>query len=145
MARVSHDGRAFEPILQEAKRQVLESILAAEFTALARLLARIAAGHYRTRDYTAARLRTALELLVLHFPVYRTYITPSGASPEDRAIIDDALTAARARWVGSDIGIFDFLRDALTLDLIAPRQSCHSVARVRRFALAAAAHRPDDG
>jgi len=132
---VSHDGRAFEPILQEAKRQVLESILAAEFTALARLLARIAAGHYRTRDFTAARLRTALELLVLHFPVYRTYITPSGASPEDRAIIDDALTAARARWIGSDIGIFDFLRDALTLDLIAPRQSCHSVARVRRFAL----------
>jgi (1->4)-alpha-D-glucan 1-alpha-D-glucosylmutase len=132
---VSHDGRAFEHILQEAKRQVLESILAAEITALARLLARIAAGHYRTRDYTAARLRSALELFILHFPVYRTYVTSCGASPEDRAIIDDALNAARARWVGSDVGIFDFLRDTLTLDLIASGQTCHGAARVRRFAL----------
>jgi (1->4)-alpha-D-glucan 1-alpha-D-glucosylmutase len=132
---VSPDGGAFEQILQEAKRQVLESILAAEFTALARLLARIAAGHYRTRDYTAARLRSALELLILHFPVYRTYVTSCGASPEDRAIIDDALNAARARWVGSDGGIFDFLRDTLTLDLIASEQNCHSAARVRRFVL----------
>jgi (1->4)-alpha-D-glucan 1-alpha-D-glucosylmutase len=132
---VSHDGGAFEQILQEAKRQVLDSILAAEFTALARLLARIAAGHYRTRDYTAARLRSALELLILHFPVYRTYVTSCGASSEDRAIIDDALNAARARWVGSDGGIFDFLRDTLTLDLIASEQTCHSAARVRRFVL----------
>jgi (1->4)-alpha-D-glucan 1-alpha-D-glucosylmutase len=132
---VSHDGRAFEQILQEAKRQVLQDILAAEFTALARLLARIAAGHYRTRDYTAARLRTALELFILHFPVYRTYITACGASPKDRAIIDDALNAARARWVGSDVGIFDFLHDTLTLDLITSGQTCHSAARVRRFAL----------
>ena len=30
--------------------------------------------------------------------------------------------------------ILDFLRDALTLDLIAPGRSGHSIARVRRFA-----------
>jgi (1->4)-alpha-D-glucan 1-alpha-D-glucosylmutase len=132
---VSHDGRAFDQILLEAKRQVLENILASEFTALARLLARIAAGHYRTRDYAAARLRAALELFILHFPVYRTYVTASGASPGDRAVIEHALTAARARWVGADGGIFDFLRDILTLDLIGFGQTCHSAARVRRFAL----------
>ena len=132
---ISHDGRAFAEILLAAKRQVLETILAAELTALVRLIARIAAGHYGTRDYTGARLQAALELFILHFPVYRTYITSAGASPADRAIIESALAAARAQWVGSDTGIFDFLRETITLDLIAGRRHCHSTARVRRFAL----------
>ena len=35
----------------------------------------------------------------------------------DRAIIDRTIAAARRRWPGSDPEIFDFLRDALTLDL----------------------------
>jgi (1->4)-alpha-D-glucan 1-alpha-D-glucosylmutase len=132
---VSRDGRGFDQILREAKRHVLENILASELMALTRLLARIAAGDYRTRDHTGARLRVALELFILHFPVYRTYITSSGASPEDRTIIDVALAAARAQWVGSDVCIFDFLREVLTLDLTARAQTGHSAARVRRFAL----------
>ena len=132
---VSHDDRAFEQILREAKRQVLENILAAEFTALTRLLARIAAGDFHTRDHDYARLRTALDLFILHFPVYRTYVTSAGASQADRSIIAEALAAARIRWVGPDGGIFDFLRDALTLDLIADGRSRSGVARVRRFAL----------
>jgi (1->4)-alpha-D-glucan 1-alpha-D-glucosylmutase len=130
-----NDGRVFDQTLLEAKRHVLAKILASEFAALARLLARIAAGHYRTRDYSPARLRAALALFILHFPVYRTYVNHDGASPQDRAVIEDALTAARARWVGPDVGIFDFLGDALTLDLIARGRSCHSATRVRRFAL----------
>ena len=61
---------------------MLETLLTSEFTVLTRLLARIAAGHYSTRDYSADSLRQALELYVLHFPVYRTYLTsaaPTGA------------------------------------------------------------------
>jgi (1->4)-alpha-D-glucan 1-alpha-D-glucosylmutase len=130
----SGDQRRFDEILIEAKRRVLANILASEFTVLVRLLARIAAGHYTTRDYSAERLRLAFELFVLHFPIYRTYITPSGPSREDRAIIMKALDAARADWFGTDADILDFLRDVLTLDLIAPGRSGHSIARVRRFA-----------
>jgi len=132
---VGQDGRAFEQILREAKRQVLENILAAEFTALARLLARIAAGDFHTRDHDYARLRAALELFVVNFPVYRTYITAAGASPHDRAAIEGALTAARAQWRGADDGIFDFLRAALTLDLIGSDETRHNAELVRRFAL----------
>jgi (1->4)-alpha-D-glucan 1-alpha-D-glucosylmutase len=132
---ISCDGRDFDEVLLAAKRQVLETILAAEFETLVRLIARIAAGSYRTRDYGAARLRAALELFILHFPVYRTYVTGAGASQADRAIIAQALAAARTWWVGPDGGIFDFLRDALTLDLIGNRHSRHGAARVRRFAL----------
>jgi (1->4)-alpha-D-glucan 1-alpha-D-glucosylmutase len=131
---VSGDQRSFDTILIEAKRRVIANILASEFTVLTRLLARIAAGHYTTRDYSAERLRAAFELFILHFPIYRTYITASGPSREDRAIIEGALANARAKWFGSDFGIFDFLRDTLTLDLIARGRAGHSIARDRRFA-----------
>jgi (1->4)-alpha-D-glucan 1-alpha-D-glucosylmutase len=131
---VSGEERDFETVLLEAKRRVIENILASEFTVLARLLVRIAAGHYSTRDYTAQRLRAAFELFILHFPIYRTYVTASGPSREDRAIIEGALAKARGEWFGPDVRIFDFLRDALTLDLVAPGRIGHSIARDRRFA-----------
>ena len=77
--QVSNTSPKLEPLLKEAKRRVLETLLASEFTVLTRLLARIAGGHYSTRDYSADSLRQALELYVLHFPVYRTYLTSVGA------------------------------------------------------------------
>ena len=76
--QISNRSPQLEPILKEAKRRVLETLLASEFTVLTRVLARIASGHYSTRDYSADSLRQALELYVLHFPVYRTYLTSSG-------------------------------------------------------------------
>src|SRR5262249_26340439 len=88
--------RAFPQILERAKLRVLENLLSSEFTVLVRLLARIAAGHYRSRDFTIARLEAALRLFVIEFPVYRTYVTAAGASPMDRATIDRAIAAARA-------------------------------------------------
>jgi (1->4)-alpha-D-glucan 1-alpha-D-glucosylmutase len=133
----SGDNRSFADILAEAKERVLSNILASEFIVLTRLLARIAAGHYSTRDYAPDRLRTALESYVIHFPVYRTYITASGPSPDDRAVIEKTIAKARAEWFGSDADIFDFLRDALTLDLVAPGRTGHSISRVRRFAFKA--------
>src|SRR5262249_6258981 len=51
------DERSFDAILIEAKRRVITNILASEFTVWTRLLGRIPAGHYTTRDYTAERLR----------------------------------------------------------------------------------------
>ncbi len=125
----------FDPVLLQAKRRVIDTILTSEFTVLARLLARIAAGHYTTRDYSAVVLREALELYVLYFPVYRTYSTVSHVSTGDRALVETTIARARANWPYSDAGIFDFLRDALTLDLIAPGNPPHSKPRVRRFAL----------
>jgi (1->4)-alpha-D-glucan 1-alpha-D-glucosylmutase len=123
------------PVLKAAKRRVLETLLTSEFTVLARLLARIANGHYSTRDYSADSLRQALELYVLHFPVYRTYLTGTRPSAHDRALISDTIDRARADWFASDEGVFDFLRDALTMDLIKRKNATHSGPRVRRFAL----------
>lgn len=125
---------AFEPILIEAKRRVLETLLVSEFTVLTRLLARIAAGHYSTRDYSEDSLRQALTLFALHLPVYRTYIRGRSASATDRQTIEATIARARSEWFAADAGIFDFLRDALTLDLLLPGRPPHSPTRVRRFA-----------
>lgn len=120
-------------MLDTAKRRVIDTMLASEFTVLGLQLARIAAGHFSTRDYTLNRLREALLLYVLEFPVYRTYVTAAGASDKDRAIIDATIARARARWGGPDPDIMDFLRDAITLDLVS--NPGYSAPRVRNFAL----------
>jgi (1->4)-alpha-D-glucan 1-alpha-D-glucosylmutase len=133
--QISNMPPMLAPVLKAAKRRVLETLLTSEFTVLARLLARIAAGHYSTRDFSADSLRQALELYVLNFPIYRTYLTAAGASPEDRALISDTIETARSEWYAADEGIFDFLRDALTMDLAKPGTALHSAPRVRRFAL----------
>src|SRR6202165_826296 len=70
--QISNTSPKLEPVLKDAKRRVLETLLTSEFTVLTRLLARIAGGHYSTRDFSADSLRQALELYVLHFTVYRT-------------------------------------------------------------------------
>jgi (1->4)-alpha-D-glucan 1-alpha-D-glucosylmutase len=132
--QVSNMPPRLEPVLKDAKRRVLETLLTSEFTVLTRLLARIAGGHYSTRDYSADSLRQALELYVLHFPVYRTYLTSADPSPHDRSLISEAIEKARADWFAADEGIFEFLRDALTMDLIKPGGPAHSAPRVRRFA-----------
>jgi len=133
--QISNRPPKLEPILKDAKRRVLETLLTSEFTVLARLLARIASGHYSTRDYSADSLRQALELYVLHFPVYRTYLTSADPTIHDRKLISDTIEKARADWFAADEGIFEFLRDTLTMDLIKPGGPAHSAPRLRRFAL----------
>ena len=111
---------------------MLETLLVSEFTVLARLLARIAAGHCPTRDYSEDSLRQALTLFVLHFPVYRTYIRGRTANARDRRTIELRSTRRARTGLRPDAGIFDFLRDAITLDLLLP-------GRPRTAALACAA------
>ncbi len=133
--QISNQSPKLEPVLKDAKLRVLETLLTSEFTVLTRLLARIAGGHYSTRDFSADSLRQALELYVLHFPVYRTYLTTAVQTGHDRALISETIEKARADWFAADEGIFDFLRDTLTMDLIRPGRALHSAPRVRRFAL----------
>ena len=136
-------SRNFAQIVDDAKTRIVETTMASEFTVLAHLLARIAAGHWRSRDYTLDRLSAALKLFVRHFPVYRTYIADGRISDADRGIVLHTIGVARAQWYGSDIAIFDFLRDVLTLDLVG--SGSVRIQRGTRGAFrrqAAAIHRP---
>jgi len=98
----------FATVLESAKLRVLDTIMASEFSVLVQLLTRVAAGHFSTRDYSADRLREALRLYVLEFPLYRTYVTAAGPSAQDRATIERTIAAARRRWQGLDSDIFNF-------------------------------------
>ncbi len=129
----SGERRPFPAILAQAKRQALEDLFASEFNTVGRLLARIAAGNYRTRDFTEHRLREALERFIVHFPVYRTYVTPNHTSDTDRTMIAQTIAAVRVDAPAEDRPVLDFLRDALTLDLVRPGATGFSRARVRRF------------
>lgn len=124
----------FSDTVRESKLRVLETMLASEFTVLCRLLARIAAGHWRTRDFTFERLRNALRAYIVHFPIYRTYIGGGHITAEDRETIIETLATVRSRWFGPDADILDFLQEVLTLDLIGPDRTGYSNARVKRFA-----------
>jgi (1->4)-alpha-D-glucan 1-alpha-D-glucosylmutase len=129
----SGERRDFPAMLEDAKRRVVATILASEFGVLCQALSRIAAGHFSTRDFTIDRLRAALLLYVLEFPVYRTYVTAAGAAEADRKLISAVIARGRARWSGPDPQIFDFLQAAMTLDLAA--SAGYSAPRLRDFAL----------
>ena len=122
-----------QDILADAKRNVLETMLASEFSVLTRALSRIAAGSYATRDFVTERLRMALQAYVLEFPVYRTYIAIDGPSEQDRAVIAAVIARARAKWRGPDPEIFDFLQQVITTDLA--QSPSYSRPRVRNFAM----------
>ncbi len=132
-AATSPRATDFAEIVRDAKARVLDTLLSSEFTVLTRLLGRIAAGHWPTRDFTLDRLRAALELYIMHFPVYRTYFGGTIVSATDRRLIESTIAAARADWFGADTAVLDFLQDVLTLDIL-HRASGYSSARVRRFA-----------
>ncbi|HEX6363395.1 MAG TPA: malto-oligosyltrehalose synthase [Albitalea sp.] len=112
-------GRPFDDVLDDAKRLIMSTSLAADLQILTSALYRIAAGDRRTRDFTRNRLRAALFEVAAAFPVYRTYITPAGVSEVDRRHVERATAAARRRSVGHDVTAIEFLRGVL-LDPVAP-------------------------
>jgi (1->4)-alpha-D-glucan 1-alpha-D-glucosylmutase len=125
-------ARRFASVVRDAKLRVLETLLSSEFTVLTRLLGRIAAGHWRSRDFTLDRLRAALRGYIVHFPVYRTYVSGLTVSERDRGLIERTIAAARNEWHGADSVVLDFLANVLTLDILR-RRAGYSRARVRRF------------
>ena len=125
--------RPFAEILADAKRDVLRDLLASEREALCRALFRIAAGQFATRDFGRDRLAAAFEHFAVELPVYRTYVTPAGAGELDRAVIARAIAQARRAVPAADGPVLDFLRDALTLDLVAPGRPGYSRRRVGKF------------
>jgi (1->4)-alpha-D-glucan 1-alpha-D-glucosylmutase len=67
--------------------------------------------------------------------VYRTYISARRCPPADRRIIEAAVDAAARAWVGPDRELFQFVRAALTGDLVKEKNSGYSRNDVFRFAV----------
>lgn len=92
----SDDG--WPQVREQARRDVLSTLLVAEVDRLARLAYEVCQAHVRLRDYTLRGLTEAvLEVLAL-VPVYRAYVRPGVApSPEAAAVLAASATEAVAR------------------------------------------------
>ena len=62
-----------------------------------------------TRDLTLGAIRRALQELIVHFPVYRTYISPRGRSAEDDVFFQQAMDGARHTLSEADWPVLDCL------------------------------------
>jgi (1->4)-alpha-D-glucan 1-alpha-D-glucosylmutase len=112
-------GRAgdFDEVLYAAKMRIMRVNLASEMNVLARRFHRLSMSRWRTRDYTYNAMLGALQEVIAAFPVYRTYVSPSGAGPDDRRYIDWAMALAKKAWRPGDTTILDFIRGVLVGEL----------------------------
>lgn len=125
----------FDPLLHEAKLFVMENVLGGELSVLARDLDELSERHWSTRDFTLEGLRAGLKEVIAGFPVYRTYVTPQGATASDRRDIAWAASQARKRWRGPGREIVDFIEAALTTDLGGVFQDRQTRDEAVRFAM----------
>ena len=112
-AKLTGQIEPFEDVRCESKRLIMATAMASELNVLAHALERIAEGNRRSRDFTLNSLRDTLTEVIAFFPVYRTYVDEQGWTPEDRAVVDQAITRARRRNPAMESSLFDFFREVM--------------------------------
>lgn len=103
----------FEDLAYRCRNLIIRVALVSELNVLANQLIRIALAKRRTCDFTLNSLRAALMEIVASFPVYRTYVSPSGVSENDARYIHKAVATAKWRSPAADTSIFDFIGEVL--------------------------------
>ncbi|MFY0730683.1 malto-oligosyltrehalose synthase [Pseudomonas sp. NFX15] len=99
----------FSQETQLARQQILNGSLAGDFESVAQALLQVARDNLMTRDLTLGAIRRALQALIVHFPVYRTYISPLGRSAQDEAFFQQAMDGARQTLGEADWPVLDCL------------------------------------
>jgi (1->4)-alpha-D-glucan 1-alpha-D-glucosylmutase len=130
--RVTRQPMPFSAVAESGKRRVLTAGLSAGVRRLAHRLLRISPRGVGPA-LTPHELAAAITETIVHLPVYRTYVDdrrPQPA-PEDRALLEGALTAARAGGRATPRGL-DLLAGALLGTDAAMRTPEHEGPR-RRF------------
>ncbi|MCP2052813.1 UNVERIFIED_ORG: (1-_4)-alpha-D-glucan 1-alpha-D-glucosylmutase [Pseudomonas fluorescens] len=90
-----------------ARQQILNGSLAGDFESVAQALLQVARDDVMTRDLTLGAIRRALQELIVHFPVYRTYISARGRSAHDDVFFLQALAGARSALGEGDWPVLD--------------------------------------
>lgn len=93
--KVTHTRHDVQDLLQQKKRLIIGKHMAGDIDNLANLILRISDIDLMGRDITLYALRRALVEVLVHFPVYRTYITPATFNNHDATYITKALSCAR--------------------------------------------------
>jgi len=124
----------FPDLAYRCRKLIARVALASELNVLANRLIHIALSKRRTCDFTLNSLRDALTEVVASFPVYRTYISPSGISETDALYVRRAVASAKWRSPAADSSIFDFISDVLLTRIAEGQDSAYRDA-VTRFAM----------
>jgi (1->4)-alpha-D-glucan 1-alpha-D-glucosylmutase len=106
----------FRQLRYDAKKQIARTSFAGEVNVLATALHAIAQRDRRQRDSTLRALRNAIEAVLAAFPVYRTYSADGQVGPDDRALIEAAVSGARRHDRNLSTEAIDFLAEVLLLD-----------------------------
>ncbi|MBV6288321.1 malto-oligosyltrehalose synthase [Pseudomonas aegrilactucae] len=101
---------AFTEELRLARQRVLNASLAGDFESVAQALLQVARNDIMSRDLTLGAIRRALQALVEHYPVYRTYITACGRPAADEGFFQQALANARSSLGEADWPLLDYLQ-----------------------------------
>jgi (1->4)-alpha-D-glucan 1-alpha-D-glucosylmutase len=107
--RYSERPADFRQETQLARQQILNGSLAGDFESVAQALLQVARDDLMTRDLTLGAIRRALQELIVHFPVYRTYISPMGRSAQDDVFFQQAMDGARQTLGEADWPVLDCL------------------------------------
>ncbi|WP_300630285.1 malto-oligosyltrehalose synthase [Pseudomonas sp.] len=92
-----------------ARQQILNGSLGGDFESVAQALLQVARDDVMTRDLTLGAIRRALQELIVHFPVYRTYISARGRSAADDKVFQQAMDGARSTLNEGDWPVLDHL------------------------------------
>ncbi|WP_460410666.1 MULTISPECIES: malto-oligosyltrehalose synthase [unclassified Pseudomonas] len=98
---------AFIEEAQLARQQILNGSLASDCESVAQALLQVARDDLMTRDLTLGAIRRVLQALIVHFPVYRTYISAMGRSAQDEKFFQQAMDGARQSLGEGDWTVLD--------------------------------------
>jgi (1->4)-alpha-D-glucan 1-alpha-D-glucosylmutase len=109
----------FHSIAHEKKISVTQEGLGSDVNRLTSIFVEICEANRDRRDYTRAEVRRAIREVVACFAIYRTYVVPerNEITDEDREQITQATECAKQQRQDIDAGLFDFLRDVLTMEV----------------------------
>lgn len=105
----------FNELAYQCKRLIVRMSMASELNVLGDRLDRISERNRRTRDFTLISITRALQEVVAHFSVYRTYVHADRILERDVHFIERAVAKAKRRNPAMASPIFDFVRDIMLL------------------------------
>ncbi len=124
----------FRAIAHDKKLAVAQEALGSDVNRLTTLLVEICEANRDQRDYTRAEVRRAIREVAACFATYRTYVEPARGeiTEEDSAQIESAIECAKQLRQDVGTGLFDFMRDVLTLK-VKGRNETEFLLRFQQF------------
>jgi (1->4)-alpha-D-glucan 1-alpha-D-glucosylmutase len=121
-------------LAHDKKINVSQEALGSDVNRLTSIFVEICESNRDQRDYTRAEVRRAIREMAACMDIYRTYVVPgrNEITEEDREHISAATECAKLHRQDIDAGLFDFMRDVLTMEVKGRRES-EFVLRFQQF------------